>query len=80
MLRPDLPAWVQAALSRAIAPEPAARFRDMTEFAVEFEAGPAPAPAAVQQPRTLYQRAPLRVWQAIAALLALALLISWLVR
>jgi hypothetical protein len=34
----------------------------------------------MQRPRTLYERAPLRVWQGIAALLALALLLSWLMR
>src|SRR5277367_390640 len=43
-LRPDLPAWVGAALGRAIALEPAERFADMAEFAHEFEAGPAYAP------------------------------------
>jgi serine/threonine protein phosphatase PrpC len=79
-LRPDLPAWLQATLTRAIAADPARRFRDMTEFALEIEAGPAPASAALQRPRTLYERAPLRVWQGIAALLALALLLSWLLR
>jgi serine/threonine protein phosphatase PrpC len=79
-LRPDLPAWLPAVLTRAIAPDPARRFHDMTELAVEFESGPAGAPAAPQGPRTLYERAPLRVWQGVAALLALALLISWLVR
>ncbi|MGH7006900.1 MAG: bifunctional protein-serine/threonine kinase/phosphatase, partial [Stellaceae bacterium] len=31
-LRPDLPAWLEAALGRAIARDPAARFRDMSEF------------------------------------------------
>jgi serine/threonine protein kinase len=40
-LRPDLPAWLQAALGRAIAKDPTERFRDMIEFAVEMEAGPA---------------------------------------
>ncbi|HEY3911533.1 MAG TPA: bifunctional protein-serine/threonine kinase/phosphatase [Stellaceae bacterium] len=79
-LRPDLPAWLQAALARAIAIDPARRFRDMTELAFEFEAGPARAPAAAPRPRTLYERAPLQVWQGIAALLALALLASWLLR
>ncbi len=52
----------------------------MTEFAFEMEAGPARAPTAIQGPRTLYERAPLQFWQGIAALLALALLASWLVR
>ncbi|HUC72763.1 MAG TPA: protein kinase [Stellaceae bacterium] len=79
-LRPDLPAWLQAALARAVAVEPAKRFHDMTEFALEIEAGPARAPAAMRRPRTLYERAPLQVWQGVAALLALALLVSLLVR
>ena len=79
-LRPDLPAWVQAVLSRAIAADPAERFRDTTEFAIEMEAGPSRAPIAVQRPRTLYERHPVRFWQAVAALLAGALLLTWLLR
>jgi serine/threonine protein phosphatase PrpC len=79
-LRPDLPAWLPAALARAIALDPARRFRDMNEFALEIEAGPARAPIAMQRPLTLYERAPLLVWQGVAALLALALLVSLLTR
>ena len=77
-LRPDLPAWLQAALGRAIAIDPGERFRDMIEFAVEMEAGPTRAPIAAPRPRTLYERAPVRFWQGVAALLALALLLSLL--
>jgi len=73
-LRPDLPAWIGAALARAIAVNPASRFRDMGEFALEMEAGPARAPAAGRRQVTLYERHPVRFWQAISALLALALL------
>ena len=79
-LRPDLPAWLQTALGRAIAVDPAQRFDDMTEFAFEMEDGPARAPTDIRRPRTLYERAPLQVWQGVAALLALALLVSLLVR
>ena len=79
-LRPDLPAWLEAALARAIAADPAARFHDVTEFAAEIEAGPAHAPVGLGRPLTLYERAPLRVWQGIAALLAAALLVSLLTR
>ena len=79
-LRPDLPAWVQAVLGRAIAADPAERFRDMSEFAIEMEAGPSRAPIAVQHPRTLYERHPVRFWQGAAALLAGALLLTWLLR
>ena len=77
-LRPDLPAWLEAAIGRAIAIDPAERFRDMIEFAVEMEAGPARAAVAVRRPRTLYERNPVRFWQGLAALLAIALLVSLL--
>jgi serine/threonine protein phosphatase PrpC len=75
-LRPDLPAWLQASLGRAIALDPAERFADMAEFAHEFEAGPTHAPPPVRRPLTLYERAPVRFWQAAAALLGLALAAS----
>jgi serine/threonine protein phosphatase PrpC len=77
-LRPDLPAWLEAAIGRAIAIDPAKRFRDMIEFAVEMETGPARAPVAVHRPRTFYERNPVRFWQAVAALLGLALILSLL--
>jgi hypothetical protein len=79
-LRPDLPAWLQATLARTIAINPAERFRDVTEFALEMEAGPARAPLPKSRPLTLYERAPVRFWQGVAALLALALLASLLLR
>jgi hypothetical protein len=62
-----LPAWLEATLARAIAKDPAERFRDVSEVAAEMEAGPA---------RTFYERSPVRCWQGVAALLALALLLS----
>jgi serine/threonine protein phosphatase PrpC len=74
-LRPDLPAWLQAALGRAVATDPAERFHDMTEFAAEMEAGPARAPLEKPRPLTLYERYPTRFWQGVAALLACALIV-----
>jgi serine/threonine protein phosphatase PrpC len=79
-LRPDLPAWLQATLGRAIALDPAERFHDVMEFALEMEAGPVRVPVPTRRPLTLYERAPVRVWQGVAALLALALLLSLLIR
>src|SRR5262249_56289471 len=64
-LRPDLPAWLQAALGRAIATDPAERFRDVMEFALEMEAGPSRAPAARRRPPALYERSPLPFWQVV---------------
>ncbi len=57
-LRPDLPAWLGAVLGRAIAADPAERFRDAMEFAAEMEAGPPHAPAPARRPQTLLERAP----------------------
>ena len=77
-LRPDLPSWLQDALARAIAVDPAKRYRDMSELAADMEAGPARAPAPARRPLTLYERAPLQFWKGLAALLALALVVSLL--
>jgi len=77
-LRPDLPAWVQATLGRAIAIDPADRFRDVMEFAFEMETGPARMAVSPPPPPTLYQRYPVQFWQGIAALLALALIFKLL--
>jgi hypothetical protein len=80
-LRPDLPAWLGAVLERAIAADLSQRYRDAMEFAAEMEAGPPRAPAPSRRPQTLLERAPVRFWQGVAALLALALLASlWLRR
>ena len=79
-LRPDLPAWLQAVLARAIASDPTNRFRDIMEFAIEMEEGPARAAHGTGGTRTIYQRYPIQFWQAVAALLALALIASLLLR
>ena len=78
--RPDLPAWLEAALARAFALDPAERFRDMIDFATEMENGPERAPLAPRRPPTFYERNPTLFWQGVAALLALALLASLLRR
>jgi serine/threonine protein phosphatase PrpC len=80
VLRPDLPAWLQATLGRALAREPTERFHDMGEFAAEMAAGPARAVILTRRSLTLYERYPLRFWQLLAALLAVALLVSVLRR
>ena len=72
-LRPDLPAWLQATLARAVATDPAERFRDVNEFATEMERGPSRAPSPLRRPLTLYERSPVRFWQGVSALLAIAL-------
>lgn len=75
-VRPDLPAWLDRALMRAIAIEPRERYADAIEFAFELEHGSHRAvPLATERP-TLYERNPVRFWQIVAALLFVALLIA----
>ncbi len=71
--RPDLPAWLEAAVLRAIAADPRDRYGDVLEFAFELENGAhrgfAPAPLK----RSLYERDPVAFWK-IVSLILLALL------
>jgi serine/threonine protein kinase len=75
--RPDLPAWLDAYLARATAVDPRERHGDAMELALELEHNLARGPA-VPPPRrvSLYERNPLRFWQAVSLLLLLALLLS----
>jgi serine/threonine protein phosphatase PrpC len=75
-VRPDLPAWLERALARAIAVEPRERQGDAIELAFELEHGSLLAvPRAVER-QSFYERDPLRFWQALATLLFIALLVA----
>jgi len=73
--RPDLPAWLDALLTRALAVEPNKRPGDVLEFVLALEDGPAAAPP-VTKPAPLYDRNPLLFWKMLAGLLAVALVAS----
>lgn len=73
--RPDLPAWLDALLSRALAVDPKRRPGDVLEFTLALEDGPA-APPPPETGRPLYDRNPLLFWKGVAAILALALLLA----
>jgi serine/threonine protein phosphatase PrpC len=77
-LRPDLPAWLEAALARAIARDPSDRFADIAAIAAEMEAGPARVAGAIRRTKTFYERQPVMFWQIISALLAVGLILSFL--
>ena len=79
-LRPDLPAWLEAAIARAVAKDPADRFADMGAFAVELESGPARMGPVARRQKTFYERAPVLFWQLVSAALAAALIFSFLKR
>jgi serine/threonine protein phosphatase PrpC len=76
-LRPDLPAWLETALARAVAKDPAERFEDMRAFAEELEAGPAMLGAPAPSQRTFYDRHPILFWQLVSALLAIAVILAF---
>jgi hypothetical protein len=71
--RPDLPAWLDEALARAIAANPHDRFGDIFEFIFALEHGAICAAPSSPRRLPLYERNPLLVWKIVAALLALAL-------
>ena len=75
-LRPDLPAWLDRTIARAIAIERRERHADAIEFGFELEHGSLRAiPQAIERP-SLYDRNPTRFWQVIALLLFIALMIA----
>ena len=75
-LRPDLPAWLDRALARTVALRPEDRYEDVLEFIFELEHGEDRARPKESPPRQpLYDRNPLRFWQAISVILA-ALLVA----
>jgi hypothetical protein len=74
--RPDLPAWLDAAIARAIAVDPRRRYGDVLEFAFEIENGARRGGPAERARKSLYERNPLVFWQTLSALLAVLLLIA----
>ncbi len=77
--RPDMPAWLEAAILRTLSVDPADRFADVEELIHVLESGSA---AAVPPRRdlSLMEREPVRFWQAVSAGLFVLLLVSWMVR
>jgi len=74
--RPDLPAWLDGLLARATAIDPAHRFGDGMELAIELEQNLAHAPRIVARRQSLYERNPLRFWKIVSLLLIVALVVS----
>lgn len=67
--RPDLPAWLDAVIGKALSIDPAQRFGDVIEFAHELENGAMWAKPAIATQQSLYDRNPLRFWKILSACL-----------
>jgi serine/threonine protein phosphatase PrpC len=74
--RPDLPAWLDAAIARAIQPDPAKRYGDVLEFAFEIENGAQSGRPATPKKASLYEKRPLLFWQGLCAALLVLLIVS----
>jgi len=74
--RPDLPAWVDHVIGRAVAVNPAHRYGDVLEFSSELERASARGIPVIRARRSLYERNPLKFWQIVSLLLLIALIWS----
>ncbi|WP_231568200.1 bifunctional protein-serine/threonine kinase/phosphatase [Novosphingobium malaysiense] len=75
---PDVPEWMDAAIARAVAVDPAKRYGELSEFIYDLTHPNTALSAPAQRP--WLARRPERLWQAVSALLALALAASLLTR
>ena len=80
--RPDLPAWLDAVLARALAVEPGERYGDIVELAYALENGLAQGGQVKPQKRAGYERNPLLFWKLVSfsllgLLMACAAKLAW---
>ena len=77
--RPDLPAWLDAVIGKALNVDPAQRFGDVIEFSHELENGAMWAKPAAAARRSLYDRNPLIFWKSLSAglIVLVILLLAW---
>ncbi|HTO80503.1 MAG TPA: protein kinase, partial [Methylocystis sp.] len=74
--RPDLPAWLDAAIMRAVAVQTGDRYGDVLEFAFELENGMNRAVTPLSARKPLYHRNPLLFWKSASLVLLLLLVLS----
>lgn len=70
--REEIPAWLDATLMRCVAVDPAERFGDTVELLRALEGGAAVVRVSLNK-APLIERNPVRFWQSVALLLAVAL-------
>ena len=64
--RPDIPAWLENVILKAVARDPKNRFETADELLVALERGAA-RPISAPRPLPLLERDPARLWRAVAA-------------
>lgn len=76
--RPDLPAWLDACLNRALATDPAQRYETAEQWLLDLEQGE--RRTLDERPRPLLEHEPLKVWRGVAlvSLLVNLALAVWL--
>jgi hypothetical protein len=74
--RPDLPAWLDRVIARAIALDRRERHADAIEFGFELEHGSLRAIPQGFERQSLYDRHPIRFWQLVSVSLFVALLVA----
>ncbi|NML47524.1 bifunctional protein-serine/threonine kinase/phosphatase [Ramlibacter sp. G-1-2-2] len=72
-LRPDLPSWIDAALQKALQPQPHKRYQDVAEFAYALHRADPDLQPRRRVP--LVERNPVAFWKAVS----LALAVGWVV-
>jgi hypothetical protein len=72
---PELPDWVDAALGKALAVDPARRYQELSEFVFDMAH---PNPALIGGPLPLFERGTVRTWRIATFVLAIALAIALL--
>lgn len=77
-LNPEIPEWMDAALARAVHPDPRQRYEELSEFTYDL-ANSNPALAA-PEPLPLLYRGSANFWRALCAILAVALAIAIVTR
>lgn len=78
--RPDVPAWLDSVIMRSLAADPAERFDDMDALIYALEGGLNMRTLAPPEDLLLFERYPVRFWQAVSALLFIALIASLVLR
>ena len=78
--RPDLPAWLENILYKTVQIDADARYQDGFELAYALEQGALSTAPAPQGQGSWWQRNPVKLWQLISLILAMALVMSLALR